>query len=291
MAVLTALRRSPGALHRNPVLLVPVLTLMLAQLPTLLLQSVNPLFASVVSTALSLVFVAAVPFFQGGLFAMADEALGGAGTDGDRTSAGDGTGVDASATGGRTSLATFFDGGKRHYVSILVAYLVMMAVNFVLGMIAFSAAIAGGVLYVGSDGLGGHLAVLAVLGLLVAVGAIAYLLVMFFLQFYGQAIVLEDRGAVAGLRRSARVVREHLLSTLGYVILGAVVGAIAGVGFAAASIFLSPEASSIPMAGVTPPDPSFAIVAVVSVAVVALGTLFGGFFTVFSVSFYREIAG
>jgi hypothetical protein len=276
MAVLTALRRSPGALGHNPVILVPVLALMLAQLPALLLQSVNPLLASVVSTGLSVAFVAAVPFFQGGLFAMADEAL-------------DSTGANAT-TGGRTSLATFFDSGKRHYVSILVAYLVILAVNFVFGMFAFSAAIAGGVLYVGSGGFDGNLAALAVIGLFVAVGALAYLLVTFFLQFYGQAIVLEDRGAVEGLKRSAQVVRRHLLSTLGYVVLGAAVGVVAGVGFAVASVLLSSERAPVPLTGATLPELSFPLLAVVSVAVVLLGTLFGGFFTVFSVAFYREIA-
>jgi len=42
MAVLSALRRTPGALQRNPVLFVPVLVIMLFQVPQVVLQSIDP---------------------------------------------------------------------------------------------------------------------------------------------------------------------------------------------------------------------------------------------------------
>ncbi|WP_256288499.1 hypothetical protein [Halobellus inordinatus] len=275
MAVLTALRQSPGALLRNPVLFVPILALMIVQFPILLLQSVNPLLASVASAALSLVFVAAMPFVQGGLFAMADEALG-----------------------GRTALDTFVAAGKQYYVAILIAYLVLVAVNFVFGMFGFAASIAGGVLFLGSGGFqSANLAALAVIGVVVAVALLAYLLIVFFVQFYGQAIVLEDRDAVDGLKRSVGVVRGNLLSTFGYTVLAGVVGGLLGSVFAVSSYFLTP--STTPgstmgpgMAAAAPQtSASIAGLAGVTALIVVLGTLFGGFFTVFSVSFYREITG
>lgn len=77
MAVLNALRRTPSALARNPVLFVPILALALVQVPQLALQSINPLLSSVVSLAMSLVFIVVIPFFQGGTIAMADESLDG----------------------------------------------------------------------------------------------------------------------------------------------------------------------------------------------------------------------
>lgn len=263
MAVLKALRRTPSALVRNPALFVPVLALMALQIPQLVLQSVSPLIGGLVSLAMSLVFVVVVPFFQGGLLGMADEALD-----------------------GRTSLGTFVKDGKSNYVSIFVVYLVLMAVNFLLGMVAFFAAV-GGVIAVGGGGLRSAnvavLAVLAVVGLLVVA---AYVLVVFFVQFYGQAIVIDGLGAVDGVKRSLSVVRNNLVSTLGYSALGVVVGAVAGAVFGGASLFLSPQTAS----AFALPEPSIAVGVVVALVVVAGGTAFGAFFAVFSVSFYREVA-
>jgi len=184
MAVLNALRRTPSALRRNPVLLVPILALSLIQVPQLALQAVDPLLSSIVSLGMSLVFLVVMPFFHGGLIAMADEALD-----------------------GRTALQTFVDDGKANYVSLLVAYLALMAVNFALGMVAFFVALFGGIFVLGGGGLeSASLAVLAAIGIVVAIVVLLYLLVLFFLQFYGQAIVLEDMGAVDGLKHSASVV-------------------------------------------------------------------------------------
>jgi len=155
---------------------------------------------------MSLVFLVVMPFFHGGLIAMADEALD-----------------------GRTALQTFVDDGKANYVSLLVAYLALMAVNFALGMVAFFVALFGGIFVLGGGGLeSASLAVLAAIGIVVAIVVLLYLLVLFFLQFYGQAIVLEDMGAVDGLKHSASVVRHHLVSTLGYSVLVGILGGVFG---------------------------------------------------------------
>ncbi|MDS0284523.1 hypothetical protein [Haloarcula onubensis] len=206
MAVLNALRRTPNALRRNPVVLAPILVLSVLQVPQLALQAVNPLLSSVVSLGLSLVLFVVTPFFQGGLIGMADEALA-----------------------GRTTLQTFVDDGKANYVSILVAYLVLMAIYVALGLVVFFVTLVGGIFVIGSGGLGSaNTAVLAVLGTVLAAVVLLYLLALFFLQFYGQAIVLEDMGAVDGLRHSMSVVRQHIVSVLGYSILVGILGGVFG---------------------------------------------------------------
>ncbi|MFC7166050.1 hypothetical protein [Halospeciosus flavus] len=263
MAVLNALRRTPSALARNPVVFVPVLVLMLFQLPQFLLQTVDPLLSSLVSLVMTLVFVLAVPFFQGGMIAMADESLD-----------------------GHTSLQTFIEEGKANYVSIFVAYLALMAVNLLLGMVAFFLGIFGGVLYFGSGGLdSANILILAIFGAVVLLVVLLYMLVLFFVQFYGQAIVLEGHGAVEGLKRSVSVVRHHLVSTLGYTVLCGGIGGVAGAVFGVASLLMSPRS----MMALSLPEPSLLIIVGTSLLVVAGGTVFGGVFAVYSVSFYRTL--
>lgn len=263
MVVLNALRRTPSALRRNPVVFVPILVLSLFQVPQLALQAVNPLLSSIVSLGLSLVFIVVMPFFQGGMIAMADEALD-----------------------GRTALQMFIADGKAHYLSILVAYLALMAVNFVLGMIAFFVGALGAAFIVGSGGLASvNVAALAIIGIVVAIVVLLYLLVLFFIQFYGQAIVLEGMGAVDGLKHSASVVRAHIVSTLGYSILVGILGGVFGGIVGVLSLLLSPQSA----AAFHLPELSLPLVAVVGLLVLLGGTLFGGFFAVYSVAFYRGL--
>ena len=272
MAVLAALRRSPGAVVRNPVLLVPILAVVLVQLPTVLLQSVNPILASVASLVVSLLFVAAIPFFQAGLLAMADEALDGS-----------------------TSLATFVASGKQHYVPVLVAYLALLAVNAGIVIIGVVLALAGGAAVLGASAAGSSLPVAAAVVVLVALVALGYLAVIFLVQFYGQAIVLEDRGAVDGLTRSVAVVRGNLAGSLGYAVVAALfgggVGAVVGVGSALTSAGRAPSggAGGVPPAAGVIPEVSLPVAVAVGVGAIALLTLVSGVLAVFSVAFYREI--
>lgn len=221
MAVRSALRRSPGAVARNPALLAPILGTVLVQLPTVALQSVTPLLASAGSLVTSLVLVAAVPFLQAGLLAMADEALEGS-----------------------TSLATFVDAGRRYYAPVLVAYLVVLGVNAAVGVVVVVLAGVGGAIALGTGLAGASLPVVAAIGVLVAVVAVGYLAAILLVQFYGQAIVLDGRGGVDGLARSVAVVRANPRGSIGYGIvaglLGGTVGVVAGVGSAVASVGAAP---------------------------------------------------
>lgn len=262
MAVFSALRRTPGALARNPVVFVPVLVLMAFQVPQYVLQSVNPLLSTLYSLAMMAVYVLVVPFFQGGILGMADEALD-----------------------GRTSLGAFVAAGTANYVSMLGAYLAILAANVVLGIVAALLFVAGGLAAYTSGDAGTGVAAIGAVVVAGAVLALVYLLLVIFVQFYGQAIVLDDEGAVGGLKRSLSVVRHNLLATVGYTLLLAVVGMVAGLVFGLASIAMSPTSA----AALGVPALSLPAVVLVAVVVTLLGSLMGGVFGTYSVAFYRAL--
>ncbi len=261
MAVISALRTAGRTVVRNPVILLVTALYSIVQLPQLLAQVISPLLASVISLVISLLMIFITPFFQAGLIGMANE------------------GID-----GRTRVGTLVSEGKEHYVPVLGVYLLILAVSFAVGIAVVFVAIAGfgAVLASGSDLGLGVLAIFALLGLL-AFGAL--LLTFFFFQFYVQAIVIENIGAVAGLKHSYRCVRAHILSTVGYVLLAVLVGSFFGLLGALSSIFTSPSAE----APAVLPEASPAIVLGAVILFIVLSGVLGGFMATYSVAFYREI--
>lgn len=260
MAALKSLRPAISALLRNPILVVVVGLFGLIQLPQFALQSTQPLMAGMISLGMSALMVLVMPFFMGGLIGMADEALG-----------------------GRTGLGTLVSDGKSNYITLLLAYLAILAVNFVIGIGAFFVAIVGGVGVFVGDGQPGF----AALGVLVIVGilfVLVYLLVAFVIQFYPQAIVLSDTGLVAGFKRSIGLVRRNLVSVIGYtliVLVGSLIfGGVGGV----ASILLAPQPQGVPI-----PELSLPILAGVGIVYVVALAVLGGFYATYSVAFYRSI--
>ncbi|MGM0372647.1 MAG: hypothetical protein ACQEQJ_09135 [Halobacteriota archaeon] len=263
MAVLTALRQTPGAVWRNPAIALPLIALVLLQAPSFAAELLDPFLAVVLSLGLTAVFVFLIPFFQGGIIGMADEALDGS-----------------------TSLGTFLSAGKSNYLSIFGAYLLLLAVNVVFGIGVFFAFFLGiGAAYVGGDGGGGgaSVAVVAAIGLLALV---VYLLFNFFVQFYSQAIVVDAYGAIGGLKRSFGVVRGNLLATLGYSLLAGAIAIGFGLFVAVLSVFASPTS----MATLTTETPPLAWFAGVGLVGGLLTVVLGTFLAVFAVAFYREIA-
>lgn len=272
MEALSALRPAAGALRRNPVLFVVPAVLALLQLPQLVVQTVSPFVGGIVSLLLSGVMLLALPFLQAGLIAMAHEALD-----------------------GQTRLATLVAAGKEYYVPVFLAFGVLFVCNLVVfGLVfvgVFVAVVVG--LSQPTPSTGVFLAV-AVFGLLVFG---LYLLVVFFLQFYVQAIVLDDLGPFAGLKRSASVVRSHLGDTFVYSLVGGGIGALFGLFGAVFSILLTSSVATsptpTPLADVYGPladvSLSLPLLVVGFLALVLLTTLFGGFFGTYSVAFYRAI--
>jgi hypothetical protein len=252
-----------------------------SQLPNLLVQPTSPVLASVISLVTFGVLVLVLPFFQGGLLGMADEALDGG-----------------------TGLGTLVATGKANYVSLLLGYFVLLAVNMIFGFIAFMGAlivvIGGSVAGMGGDGaaavdaptLGFDPTLLVVAAVVAVVFVLAYLLVAFFVQFYAHAVVLDDAELVDGFRRSAGLVRSNLLSVFGYTALltvgGAVVGLLAGGG----SLLFGPQQPpGSPFAAVVSIEPTTAILAAVALGYVLLTGVVGAFYATYSVAFYRSIRG
>lgn len=224
MAVRKSLRTSVDALVSNPILVVPVVLLGLFQIPQLALQTINPLIGAMVSLLLSGLLLFVTPFFQAGIIGMADEAVD-----------------------GRTSLSRFVDAGKQNYVSVLAAYLLLMVVNFVIGIVVVITFFVGGIAFIAgqSGGLGGGGTVLlVVVGGVALLALLAYLLVVFFVQFYGQAIVIDGDGAIDGLKRSYRVVRNHLLTVFAYSVIAGVIGGALGLAYGLVSNLASPMSTT-----------------------------------------------
>ena len=260
MAALNSLRPAIRALIENPILIVIVGLYGLVQLPQLALQPTQPIVAVIISLGITGVMLVVMPFFQGGLLGMADEALN-----------------------GQTSLGTLVSEGKTNYVRLLLAYLALFAVNLVFGFVVFIAMILGGIgLFAGdSQPSLAALGAIAVVGILVV---LAYLLVIFFIQFYAHAIVLTDTTLVDGFKRSVSLVRKNIASTFGYTLV-LLVGSVffGGIG-SIASLLLSPQATELPL-----PDVSLPVLAVAAIVYVVALAILGAFYATYSVAFYRSI--
>jgi hypothetical protein len=284
MAVLSAFGTAARGVGRNPILLVVAGVYGLLQVPQVLAQAVHPVLSSVVSLGMLPVTILVVPFVVAGLIAMAAEAIE-----------------------GTTGTQTLLERGKRHYVSVLAAYLLLVAVNFVLLFLGLAVLVAGWVVLLGQGSPG--TATLVVFGIVVAVLVVVYLGVAFFLQFFAHAIVLDDLGAVDGLTRSVDVVRTNLLATFGYSlvvsVLGGAIGVLAGLLSTIASLgirsvtggALGPGSGFDPGTTMDPgtglpdllPEVGIAGALVVLLLYLVVIGLFGGFFATYSTAFYLDI--
>ncbi|WP_187367400.1 hypothetical protein [Haloferax sp. KTX1] len=254
MGVLQALQRTPGALKRAPGLVIPQLIVFVLVLPQLLLQTTYPFVSMLYSLGSSLILLLGMPFIQGGMFGMANEAL---------------------TT--RSSLSRFVSDGKANYVQLLVAYIVLVVVNGVIGAVGVGSGIGAVV---------GHGSVRIVFIGLAAVAGLLYLVTVFVLQFYGQAIVISGASAIASFKRSYRIVRENLLAVGGYTLVALVIGMLVGGIYGGISLVASPEATT--MIGL--PPLSTPLLVVVGLLAAGIGSIVSAFMLTFSVAVYDELA-
>ncbi|MFC4541836.1 hypothetical protein ACFO5R_07830 [Halosolutus amylolyticus] len=261
MSALQSLRPAISGVVRNPILLVITGLYGLVQLPQLALQEQDPLLATAVSLGVTGLMIFLLPFFQGGVIGMASEAIA-----------------------GRTTLGTLLRSGKSNYVSLLLAYFVLLAVNFAFGMFVFFGILIGGVSVVAGGGEPG-IAVLAVLGLFGLVALLGYLLVTFFVQFYAHAIVLSDTDLVGGFKTSVGLVRDNILSVVGYTAVllcgSAILG---GVGVGASFLFTADQSTGVPV-----PELSLPVLVAAGVAYLVAVAIGGAFYATYSVAFYQNI--
>lgn len=210
MAAIQALKDALGTLVSDPVVFVGGLAYAVIVFPQSFLQLIG---VTLVGQVLQVLTFFITPLVLAGTIGMALEGL----TD------------DA-------SLGTLLDRGREHYVSVLVGNVVRTVIVFtfvlLFGIAVFVAALVVGIGAVAGAGSGvgpqafGIGTVLA-LGAIVLLVVVPFLIVMVFIQFYPVAIVVDDRGAVDGIRRSVGVVRRNLLATLGYSIISVLVGFLA----------------------------------------------------------------
>lgn len=253
---MSAVGEASSAVKRNPVIIAVTLLVGVLQIPQLLTQYLDSAVAIAVIGVFSLVYVLFFPFYYGGVIGMASEALQ-----------------------GETSFRTFVREGRANYVSmfgayvllvvLLVVYLVVLAITGgVGGMLAFA---------VGSADLGaGSLLITAAVVLLLVLLLFGF---VFFTQFFGQAIVLDDRSAVGGFRGSVSAVRGNKLSTLGYMVLLFIVSAVFGaLGGAVTVLPAMLGAQSV-----------FLVAVVLSVVLAIVTGIVGAFTATYGVAFYKEI--
>lgn len=259
MAALQSLRVVPSLLRDQPIIFVAVLLFVLLQTPQLFAQSLEPLAAALVSIGVTLVFLFVFPFFHGGFIGMANDA----------------------ATRQPTSLRRFIRQGRRYYVSLLGAYLLVFAVLIGVGIVVSIGLFVAVLAYVALEGIGGIVLAAGIGLLMVAI----YLAVFVPIQFYGHAIVIEGDGAIDGLKRSIEVVRSNLRSVGGYLLVLLAGSLVMGVAYA------QPIQRTFPMAepGEPAPLPSLEAALVGTTGSVLLLTGFGAVYLVYSVVFYRAL--
>lgn len=262
MGALSSFPHAIRGVVRNPLLVVVAAIYGLVALPQLLAQTLGPILSTVVSLAMIPVFILLVPFYQGGIVGMANR------------------GYD-----GPVSIGTFVEEGKSNFVSLLAAYVVFMGLAFVIGfaLVIGFAVLAAFVLASGGDNTMGWLVIGGVFLLVLLV----YFLIVFFIQFYVHAIVIDDRDLVEGFKRSVGLVRSNIVSVLGYSLISFVGGGVLGlVGVGASLVFLPQNQQTMTAL----PEPTPALMAGAAVLYLVATAIGGAFWAAYSVSYYRDIS-
>jgi hypothetical protein len=256
-----ALPKTFDSLRSNPILFVPIALIMILQVPQVSLRPSHSGLANLFVLIGSPVFVFGLPFLHGSFIGMADEAL------------------DAD-----TSLATFFSAGKHNYVSLLIVFLAVLAISLLVGVVMSLVGIFA--IFTNYPGGAGETGALTAL-LLVILGfvGLAYFIFLTMIQFYAQAIVIDDQGARASIEHSIALVRSNLGNVIAYSVAVGVLVGIAGGLFRFSIIVTSWSAG--PLGHFAPPLTGSSGVLI---AVIINGILFGGFYSMLSVAFYRTLS-
>jgi hypothetical protein len=195
MSATRALRTAVAALSDGPVLVLGGLCYALLVLPQQALQLAGvPLAPSV----LQMLTFFLTPFVVAGVVGMARRALD-----------------------GEASLAALVAAGRDRYVDLLLATFVEFGIKLAFG-IGF---VVLGLLLLTAAGSGGPVAIVGS----VAVGALAlaYVLVLFGIQFFPVVVVLDDAGPVEAITDSVAFVRGNLVSTVGFSVVTVCLGTLA----------------------------------------------------------------
>lgn len=270
MGARSELSTAVDVLSRNHVLFVAAFAAWVVNVSGSAVQFVGPAaLVPFLSAGVSGLLLLVTPFFEGGLLGMAEEGLE-----------------------GRTSLGTFTSEGVSNYLRLLAGRILLVGVLVgayllvtVVGLIVLFGVGAAGMAAGGLGGFGPAF----LLGVLVfvAVGLLVMLVPLFFLQFYGPAIVVNDRGVVAAFKESYRLVRANLAPVVGYDAVVVVISLLATlplwVLFAREFQNFEPGATFAPFAGLSP-----SVVAGYLVASLLVGVPVTAFFRTYQVAFFVD---
>lgn len=201
MKAIPGLVSAGSALWRNPLILAVIV-------PLILLRVFQPTTSSLfISLGVWSILLLVTVFFNGGIYGMAHQALD-----------------------GRASLENFLQEARGNYVRLLLGTLLRGGISIVttiIGVIVIMAVVA--LVVFGLAGLargstplqvagpGGIAVFFVLLWFVLLLGSLVVTMpVLFFIQFFDAAIVVDDTRTFEGFRRSAGLVRRNLLSTLGY---------------------------------------------------------------------------
>ena len=267
MAVVQALQAGSSALRRNPSIIGIMVIISLLQVPTQFAPLTGPLASAVLGLGVSLLSLLLIPFIFAGMLGMADEALD-----------------------GKTSVDTFVETGKQYYTSMLGAYLLVLGGSLVLGIVAAIAFAVFGIAVFsvvgGVPGVGVSRVILG--GIVIVVVGMFLFFPLFFIQFYGQAIVLNGQGAIRSFKRSVSLVRRTLWSVFGYSVFMFGIGLVFGLGSGVPSTLLSVQTAQPSAVPGFPDIPLSILAGLIIVGAVVMG-LIGGLFLTFSAAFYRSL--
>jgi hypothetical protein len=263
MSAISSLSDAASALKRNAVLFGAAF---LATTVNIGIVSADTAVPALDGMPMWVVSALIAPFFLGGLVAMAYEGL-------------DGT----------TQFETLVDAGTGYYVPMLAGYvlfvLLVVAVTFVVlvPLIVVTMVVAGASILGGGPPTEG----LVLLALFALVPVLAVLLPVFFLQFYGPAIVVSDLNVVGSFKRSAALVRRNPLSTLGYTAVSVGIGTVIGLGSTAFSLLVG-DTPAFDAVGLTLPDLGLATTVAIGAVWVLVSTAASAFTVSYQVAFYRD---
>ncbi|MEE8167297.1 MAG: hypothetical protein V3T58_00290 [Candidatus Hydrothermarchaeales archaeon] len=194
--VLDSLKRSLSIVKENPPILAVSFVYALISTPIAILPRLFPKMVLslpiflLLAVILFMIFIA--PFFTGGLYGMAIEAI-------ERP----------------INLSTFIKEGKRNYVSLFIAFFLFFVLIFGLQIgLMMGSFFAAGIL---KDIIPLSRAVLAFITVLFTIVILPIL--MFFLQFFDIGIVANHYGAIETFRKSFGFARARLLTVFWYTIL------------------------------------------------------------------------
>lgn len=205
MSALKALPRAIGLVGRNPVVVLPAVLLAALSTTNVATQLGPPnVVLAVVQLFVALAQFLIVPFTAAGLYGMLNE--------------------------GRTdsaSLGAFWRTGKEYFLYLLGANLIVGVLYAVLGglvAVGVLAAIGFGSIEAIVNGAPPLEAIGTTGTAAIAVGFLLLLVVQLFVQFYDAALVLGDAGFFGSISRSVGLVRDNIISAVGFTVINQVVG-------------------------------------------------------------------